>query len=103
MHDNEKLLWLRSLEVRVQDEEDDVNRAKDSLKVAKDAFDTAVNELRLAVRKPDEDEAQMTIPFSDAIILDESRQIPENKTTEEEEQKDPLALPERPEGEANAA
>lgn len=98
MNNEETILFFKSLERNVRERENAVNSAKEILKKAKDAYDTAVNELCLAIRN---DSDQMPIPFTDAIVLDESRQIPENKTGAEEFAEEPanvLTLPERPAG-----
>lgn len=97
MNDMETLLYLKSLEKMVTDRERAVNEAKEELKKRKDAFDTAVNELRLAVRRDDEQEE---LPFTDAQVLGEDRQLPEHpEGPQAEEPTNVLALPPREENE----
>lgn len=79
MNEHESILYFQSLERMVASRESAVNDAKDQLKKAKDAFDTAVNELRLAIRRDDE---QQELPFTDAQVLGEDRQLPENKSSD---------------------
>ena len=95
MDNKEMLLYLKSLERMVGDRERAMNAAKEELKKRKDAFDTAVNELRLAVRRDGDD--QLDIPFSDHQVLGEDRQLPEHPISPETEAEpsNVLALPPR--------
>jgi hypothetical protein len=81
MEAEEKVKYFKSLEIRCQSTEQAVNNAKEVLKSANKAYDTAVLELRSAIRRKDDDElpfASRTPVDADHEVIGEDRQLPEH-------------------------
>lgn len=98
MTDIERILYYQSLERGIAEAELEMERLKDLHAKAKKVYESRIEELRSAIRR-NEDE-QQELPFTPHQVIGEDRQIPENKTSEEEfAEDDPpnvLTLPERP-------
>jgi hypothetical protein len=77
MNDTEKILYLRDKEKLVQVAEVQMNHAKDVHATAKKRFDSAVEELRSAIRR-DSDQMELDMKAQDAMVVHDAEVIGES-------------------------